>query len=284
MSTEEDRRDRPEEASPPDSEQSREDGSKPDRWETGELREQIAASWSALKPPLTYVLVTCSGLLIAFVLFRYRDVLFSPESVRTWIAIFAATGLLTLAGKAIFTFRPVNADPANVRYVIAFNCLTFVIVGNGLLIVACKSWAMPLILANACLLIGGFFGLLFGYPSGVAQTANKPRAATPSSGTPTSSAKPIDASVDTTPHQNQNLLAESASTLGKVLTGFTLAKASQVAEHFSQLCHALAPALSSDEKTNFIMAGVVIAYFLATGFLSGLLLPSYFMAGKFAAQ
>jgi hypothetical protein len=38
---------------------------------------------------------------------------------------------------------------------------------------------------------------------------------------------------------------------------------------------------AQDAAVAQVLAAVIIAYFLATGFLSGLLLPSYFMSDKF---
>jgi hypothetical protein len=80
------------------------------------------------------------------------------------------------------------------------------------------------------------------------------------------------------------LVAESAATLGKVITGFTLADARPIYNEFRHISHAVSPALSCgsadcNPDTNHILAAVMILYFLATGFLSGLFLPSYFMKG-----
>jgi hypothetical protein len=48
---------------------------------------------------------------------------------------------------------------------------------------------------------------------------------------------------------------------------------------FWNLCHTLGPVLGGvDQSTNYVLASLILAYFLATGFLSGLLLPSYFMS------
>jgi hypothetical protein len=48
--------------------------------------------------------------------------------------------------------------------------------------------------------------------------------------------------------------------------------------YFAQLTNLIGPALgSSDPKTAPVLAGVIITYFLSTGFLCGLFLPPYFM-------
>jgi hypothetical protein len=80
----------------------------------------------------------------------------------------------------------------------------------------------------------------------------------------------------------KNLIAESASTLGKVIAGFTLAKAGPLIQHFHRICDTVAPALCHQScDGGLVLAGAIILYFFATGFFSGLLLPSYFMSGKF---
>ena len=130
-------------------------------------------------------------------------------------------------------------------------------------------------------MIGGFFGLLFGYPQGVAQQtaqAAASQASAGASGPPRSSA---EQEAQTTNH-GKTLLADSAATLGKVITGFTLAKLDSANKYFEGLCRGVGPALgAADFSNSHILAGVIIAYFLATGFLSGLFLPSYFMSDQF---
>ena len=102
----------------------------------------------------------------------------------------------------------------------------------------------------------------------------------------------MPASADAPPQQDQpakppnshakNLLADSAATLGKVITGFTLAKLDAGYKFFEDLCKGIGPALGSlDTANSHILAGVIITYFAATGFLSGLFLPSYFMSDQF---
>ncbi len=158
---------------------------------------------------------------------------------------------------------------ASVRYVIVFDSLVFTLVGLATAIAAAPGWETALLLCGSCLLIGAFFGLLFGYPQGVAQSA------TPHPVTPTGQAAPA-----TPPANSQkNLIAESASTLGKVIAGFTLARSGVLIEHFRHLCFIVGPALGQ-QQDGVVLAGAIILYFFATGFFSGLLLPPYFMSGK----
>jgi hypothetical protein len=116
-------------------------------------------------------------------------------------------------------------------------------------------------------MIGGFFGLLFGYPQGVAQQIKTVQAGEAN---------------QQAPNRDKTLLADSAATLGKVITGFTLAKLGTVSTEFENLCKTIGPVLGAqDAVAAQVLAGVIVAYFLATGFLSGLLLPSYFMSDRF---
>jgi hypothetical protein len=158
---------------------------------------------------------------------------------------------------------------ASVRYVIVFDSLVFTLVGLATAIAAAPAWETALLLCGSCLLIGAFFGLLFGYPQGVAQSA------TPHPVIPPGQAAPATPQ----PSSQKNLIAESASTLGKVIAGFTLARSGALIEHFRHICFIVAPALGQ-QQGGVVLAGAIILYFFATGFFSGLLLPPYFMSGK----
>jgi hypothetical protein len=194
----------------------------------------------------------------------FHDNLAIPSVARACIVFTIATALLYGANKVFFAPGQSLTDPLNVRFVIAFDVVVFVIVGLSATILACNHWEAASLLAGACLLIGGFFGLLFGYPQGVAQQSTSTQ--------PNSSA--------TTNHQ-KNLLADSAATLGKVITGFTLAKLGQLSTHYGAICTTIGPVLGAQEPTAAtVLAGIIITYFLATGFFAGLLLPPYFMSGQ----
>jgi hypothetical protein len=162
-----------------------------------------------------------------------------------------------------------NAGDASVRYVIVFDSLVFTLVGLATAIAAAPGWEIALLTCGSCLLIGAFFGLLFGYPQGVAQST-PPHPVTP----PGQAAPAIPQATS-----QKNLIAESASTLGKVIAGFTLARSSVLIEHFRHICFIVAPALGQ-QQGGVVLAGAIILYFFATGFFSGLLLPPYFMSGK----
>jgi hypothetical protein len=162
-----------------------------------------------------------------------------------------------------------DGGDSSVRFVIVFDALVFTLVGLATAVSAAPGWEIALLLCGSCLLVGAFFGLLFGYPQGVAQSATHPPVSQPG--------QEVAAVPQTTPQKN--LIAESASTLGKVIAGFTLAKSGVLIDHFHHVCNAVAPALGRPQG-DVVLAGAIILYFFATGFFSGLLLPPYFMSGK----
>ena len=85
-------------------------------------------------------------------------------------AVLIAAAVLLYGAHKTFFFRGESQND-NIRYVIAFDSVCFVIIGIVATILACSHWQTAVLLAGSCLLIGGFFGLLFGYPQGVAQQA-----------------------------------------------------------------------------------------------------------------
>jgi hypothetical protein len=210
-------------------------------------------------------LVLVLVVIIVIVICIFHDDLAIPSVARDCIVFILATGLLYGANKTFFSQSGKSNDPSAVRFVIAFDSVVFVIVGLAATILSCNHWEAACLLAGACLLIGGFFGLLFGYPQGVAQQSSQ-----------------IQSGQVQAPIRDKNLLADSAATLGKVITGFTLAKLGQVSTYYSVLCHTIGPVLGAQEAAvSHVLAGVIVAYFLAAGFLSGLLLPPYFMSDRF---
>jgi hypothetical protein len=205
------------------------------------------------------------ALLVAVVVF-HND-LANPSAVRTWIVFILAAGVVYAANKRFLPQNAQSDDPLSVRYVIAFDSVVFIIVGLSATVLACPHWEAALLLSGASLMIGGFFGLLFGYPQGVAQQIKTVQAGEAN---------------QQAPNRDKTLLADSAATLGKVITGFTLAKLGTVSTEFENLCKTIGPVLGAqDAVAAQVLAGVIVAYFLATGFLSGLLLPSYFMSDRF---
>ena len=219
-------------------------------------------------------------LVLLILIFIFHHQLGIQLDFETSAVLIAAAALLYGAQKTFF-FRGESKND-NIRYVIAFDSVCFVIIGFVATILACSHWQTAVLLAGSCLLIGGFFGLLFGYPQGVAQQTAQAAASQFGVGASGSPPKASAQQVAQTTNHGKTLLADSAATLGKVITGFTLAKLDSANKYFEGLCRAVGPALgAADSSNSHVLAGVIIAYFLATGFLSGLFLPSYFMSDQF---
>jgi hypothetical protein len=227
--------------------------------------EPPPASPQSKQTPLTrnWPLLVLILILLIIVFIFHRDF----AHPRAWFVFVMAAALIWGTGEKFFPGGVMPEDPKAVRFVIAFDTVVFIAVGLAAAVLACNHWEIALLLSGACLLLGGFVGLLFGYPQGVAEQ-NKQQLV---QGQGNAQA----------PSRDKTLLAESAATLGKLITGFTLAKLGDASQKYSDLCHAIGPALGVDAATNSIVAGVIMAYFLATGFLAGLLLPSYFMSDIF---
>lgn len=243
------------------------------------------------------LLTAISIVVLVFAVFSFRNIVPIIFDGRTVLILGIAAALIFASIKVFFS----GGDRvASVRYVVAFDAIVIIILGVAATVLACSRWQTAVLLAGSSLMIGGFVGLLFGYPQGVAQkTAAQTGTAAPTTppagngagqaanGVQDPGQDPGQGAANTAitgppnapaPIRPQNLVAESAATLGKVITGFTLAKVGGMSDFFSKLSNQIGPALgSSDPATAPVLAGVIIAYFLAAGFLCGLFLPPYFM-------
>ncbi len=121
-------------------------------------------------PTAVWVLFILVGIALVITFFViYRSELFASGNLRPWIVSILSFAVLASANRAIFAPGPGNVDPTFVRYVIAFNSVLFIVIGLAALVITCSNWGTPFFIAGACILTGGFLGLLFGYPSGIAQ-------------------------------------------------------------------------------------------------------------------
>ena len=239
----------------------------------------------ALRKYWFVALLTIAAIVVLFfALFSFHNIVPIVFDGRTVLILGIAAALILASTKVFFSD---GSNVTQVRYVVAFDAVVFVILGVAATVLACSQWETAVLLAGSSLMIGGFVGLLFGYPQGVAQKAAalsaspNPQAATANGQAANGAPDPGQgggAAPNAAPAHSQNLVAESAATLGKVITGFTLAKVDTMGGYFGRLVNQIGPALgSSDAGTAPVLAGVIITYFLATGFLCGLFLPPYFM-------
>lgn len=243
-------------------------------------------STEALRKYWVVALLTSIAIVVLIIaIFSFRNVVPITFDGRTVLVLGVAAALILASTRVFFSG---GSNVTSVRYVVAFDAVVFVILGLAATVLACGRWETAVLLAGSSLMIGGFIGLLFGYPQGVAQQAASLSASQPSA-TPPGNANGQAANGAADPGQEaapvpkaihaQNLVAESAATLGKVITGFTLAKVGGMSDYFGKLTNLIGPALGSSDTaaTAPVLAGVIITYFLATGFLCGLFLPPYFM-------
>ncbi len=230
-----------------------------------------------------YWLAGLLAVCLVIALIRFRGIVPISFDGQTVLILGIAAVLIFVATR--FFFGGPEGGVA-VRYVVAFDAVVFIVLGSAATVLACSRWETAVLLAGSSLLIGGFVGLLFGYPQGVAQAAaqtgtgaaGQAANAAQNSGQNVNAAGTPSAPIHAPIHA-QNLVAESAATLGKVIAGFTLARVQGIGEYFSTLANQIAPALgSSDPATAAVLAGVIMTYFLATGFLCGVFLPPYFMS------
>lgn len=215
-------------------------------------------------------------------------------TIRDLYAICIGLAVVGLANRSLIARGKTTA----MGNVIAFDAVVFTIAGLVAAVCVCSRWPLAILVSGASLLVGGFFGLLFGYPQRVAQKRDRAKASEEiSPSTPNTPVDPVasagnqSSTPDAAPEsRTQNLVAESAATLGKVIAGFGLAKFHDARDGFIALAKGIGPALDvatqtakqTDASSPFIMvAGAIMIYFFATGFLAGIFLPSYFLGDFF---
>ncbi len=203
--------------------------------------------------------------------------------------------------------------------------LSLRVAGLAVAVAAAPRWQTALLLSGTCLLIGAFFGLLFGYPQGVAQSATTRSSPAPccplrarqrkrARQSRTARQQRMPRRQATVRRQGRQPPRETGALQRRISQERRPPETGRPAGHATKEPHrrvsfhpregpcrlhacksgATHPSLSlplqyrracswSAEFTRcgFVLAGAIILYFFATGFFSGLLLPSYFMSGKF---
>src|SRR6201995_5720840 len=105
------------------------------------------------------LLILAVILLIVLAIF-HRDFAYP----RAWLVFVLGAGVVWGMGEKFFPNGAMPNDPKAVRFVIAFDSVVFIVVGLAAAVLVCSRWEVALLLSGSCLLVGGFFGLLFGYP------------------------------------------------------------------------------------------------------------------------
>ncbi len=199
----------------------------------------------------------------------------TPDHHRAYEVIAAMiVGILAIAGgvHTFFHTQPGVKIEELARSAIAFNAVVFLVIGACGVIVATEQWPIALLWAGAFLLGGGFIGLLFGVPLQAKAQA-----------------KSDDKDAPKTPQErSRTLLGEAADTFSKFLTGAAAVKYNDIYAEFKKIAHYLATCLQcckdSDGGYNSSFAAGLILYFAAVGFVSGILLPQYYMHDLLDAQ
>ena|SRR5215472_3996239 len=164
----------------------------------------------------------------------------------------AAQGLAALSISAVAILAAwisfLQGGKRSVGGAVAFNSVVFVTLGFCAVIAATPEWPTAIFWAAACLLSGGFIGMLFGVPISAKQANGAPR----------------------------NLVAESADTVSKFITGFGVAKYQEIFAQFKESAGYLSGSLRCCGNQNSSFAGGLILYFSILGFLAGMLLSHFY--------
>ena len=174
------------------------------------------------------------------------------------LAALAASALaISLAAEPLFA-TPAPAGEEAVRAAISLSTVCFLTLGLSTIVAIADHWAVAILWAGACLLGGGFLGMLFGVPL---QNRNGQAGG------------------------SQNLLVQTADTFSKFIAGATLAKFGSIFQRFQDASSYLAQCLQccqvswldkSKGEYNSSLAGGIILYFSALGFVAGILLTRFY--------
>ena len=180
-------------------------------------------------------------------------------------------GYITIFGRAQDSAQikpPIVAvpppDPTEdkiVKPAIAFNLLIFMVLGFAATVAATRDWPTASIWSAGMLLLGGVVGLVFSLPVSVSTMAPPKQ----SEAGALSQASPV---------ASRTVLTQIAGAVVAALSGAILVNLRDLFNLFKTGAHTLAHDLNGG--TVSLSAGL-IAYFLALGFIAGLVLPQYFL-------
>ncbi|CAN5714516.1 hypothetical protein BH10ACI4_BH10ACI4_35490 [soil metagenome] len=243
--------------------------------------------------------IAVAVLAFVFYLVHHHNALFQDQQIRTLIIGIIGLLMLVAANQAIIRS---NRD-IEVKFVIAFDVVLFIVLGMVALISAAPYWGMASLCAGTCLFGGGIIGLLFGLPLGseqiqdktvIAQSqarrkmdlinlatakavaANEPQQAPAPHVVQAAQIAREQADTQAAKNRGRNLLSETASSLGKLLAGASLAKFGDLFDKFKGAALTISRDINPGQNS-LTLGGSLILYFGLIGFISGLLLPAYFM-------
>jgi hypothetical protein len=231
---------------------------------------------------------------------HHHNSLFRDQQVRTLLA--GALGIIVIVGAYHFTIS--RAQKLEVKYVIAMDVVFFIVAGFGALISSATYWGTACLCAGACLFGGGIIGLLFGLPLGSEAVKNQADQAQAEASKKIDAAKlatavaaadnvqpsaqavqVVDdakaakarADLQAASSNRHNLLSDTASSLSKILAGAGLAKYQDLLNLFKSTSVTVTACITGGDGPGSVLGGALILYFGLAGFISGLVLPAYFM-------
>jgi hypothetical protein len=139
-----------------------------------------------------------------------------------------------------------------------------------------RLFGTSLLIAAACVAVGGLLGFLFGIPRTLTEQAS-PRA----EGADTKSADLAEADVDATRYAVNTNLEQISDWLTKILVGVSLTQLWNLPAFFTELSTKVSAALGVDSEAEALSASLLV-YFLVCGFLAGYLLTRVYLAGAFS--
>ena len=181
-----------------------------------------------------------------------------------------------------YMIGPKVERPIPVENFLAYNATIFVALGFAATVTAADKWAVGCLWAGAALFTGATFGILFGVPTATdavntktTQTANDDHAVAVEAATVAGTAPPPPPS----PARSHTLLADTAGFVSKFLAGAGLAQFHNILSYFIEISRSVGAylVLPTGESHATVAAGGILLYFLLIGFLSGLILPYYFL-------
>jgi len=205
--------------------------------------------------------------------------LFTPFVLRTSISLVFAVVLLTVL--AYFVIGPAIKGTVPIANFISYNITVFVVLGFAVTIAAADKWPAACLWAGAAMFSGGVLGILFGLPTAAdavntqaAQATSEANTAQAVAAAQSNTPPPTPA----TPPRTHTLLADTAGFLSKFLAGAGLAQAHNILNFFENLSRSVAGyILTSGVPHAPVAAGGLLLYFGLIGFLSGIILPYFFL-------
>lgn len=176
-----------------------------------------------------------------------------------------------------------EAQERDIQY-IRWTLVLFVAAGMGALAIyawgatehRARLFGTSLLIAAACVAVGGLLGFLFGIPRTLTEQAS-PKV----DGDDSKSADAAEPDPDATRYAVNTNLEQISDWLTKILVGVSLTQLWNLPAFFTELSIKVSVAFGVDAKAEALSASLLV-YFLVCGFLAGYLLTRVYLAGAFS--